>query len=174
MRESRMQLIVPAGISGTIRSSAVICIANRTKLAGFGIVGRVGLISFIGRLHNVFMINLRPWPSATRRSEPLRIYVNRSGGCDRRFSVHYWIEPAEPDANGRDWRFTWEMRDAESAARAAQIATEAWHFMDTELPAFVMKLNRFIAYSTISWADWCHLASTHSSNQQRGRWASQY
>lgn len=117
------------------------------------------------------MINLRPWPLRAD-DEPLRIYVNRSGGCDRRFSVHYWIEPSEPDENGRDWRFTWELRDAESADRAAQIAKEAWHFYDTVLPAHVIKHGRFMAYSTMTWADWCRLAGSASRHQvRRQRWS---
>ena len=113
------------------------------------------------------MISLTPWPRLATRGEPRRIYVDRSGGCGRRFSVHYWIEPTWPDENGRDWRFTWELRDVESAARAAQIAKEAWHFLDTELPDFVMRKNRFIAFSTISWEDWCRLAPQSPAREPR-------
>lgn len=105
------------------------------------------------------MIKLKPWPRYFSSLEEVRrVYVNRSGGFGRCQSVYYWIEPAQPDENGRDWRFTWELRDAVSAAHASDIAREAWHFQDTELPAFVAQANKFLAFSMISWADWCRLA----------------
>lgn len=112
------------------------------------------------------MIRLNPWPQYPPSLEEVRrVYVNRSSGFGRCQSIHYWIEPAEPDENGRDWRFTWELRDAVSAAHASEIAREAWHFQDTELPAFVAQANKFLAYSTISWADWCRLADQGSSRR---------
>lgn len=94
-----------------------------------------------------------------------RIYVNRSSGYGRNCSVHYWIEPVEPYDDGYDWRFTWDLRDVETPQRAFEITTEAWKFQETELPAFVAQTNKFLAFSTITWADWCRLALTHRKYQ---------
>ncbi len=115
------------------------------------------------------MITLRAWPY----THPKRIYINSVGFGSRQSSIHYWIEPFEPDENGRDWRFTWKLQDVETARRAGEIAEAAWLFEQSELPAFVAQKSPFLAFSTISWAEWCQLAQQCSPQQalptHRGR-----
>ncbi|AWZ01979.1 hypothetical protein RHODOSMS8_02455 [Rhodobiaceae bacterium] len=124
------------------------------------------------------MITLNPWPvPRTREDVVRRIYVNRSSGYGGNHSVHYWIEPAQPDDNGRDWQFICDLQDVETGRRAYEIVTEAWKFEETELPAFVAQTNKFLAFSTITWVDWCRLAQCgrklrptqlHPYRRQRG------